>query len=210
MRDIGKFIVGSIWLIVASSPTLAATEPGGGVGQAEGSTPWGWFAALTTAIFTLMGLFVAHRKEIEIERLRGENEVAKTRLSAEWEKRKDLELAHQNFIQTLRTDYDRDLRGHRIEKYQQLWALMSKLPKYPRPEPLSSQDLNALALPRVAPYNACVLSLARARHKRASRHSNCLPFRPSAPPPISQPFGVAAMAHSRTLTERTQLRTSPS
>jgi hypothetical protein len=111
----------------------------------ESGTPWGWIVAITTGLFSLGGLHLSHKKELAIERLKAENEVARTSLASELERRKDSELAHQNLVQALQSDFDKDLRLRRIIEYEKLWKLMVKLPKYPRTEPLSVSDLETLA-----------------------------------------------------------------
>ncbi len=76
-----------------------------------------------------------HDKELEI-----------TRLTGELARRKDLELAHENFLNALNTEYDTALRSERVAEYRKLWELMINLPKYPRPVELSIEGLECLAM----------------------------------------------------------------
>lgn len=109
---------------------------------AETSTPWGAiFTAIGAIIVGLIGFVSALRSD---RRTLGKD-IEITRLTGELSRRKDLELAHQNFIQTVQNEYDTKLRTQRIVQYRKLWELMIKLAKYPEPAPLSVDDLKSLS-----------------------------------------------------------------
>jgi hypothetical protein len=91
--------------------------------------------AILTAIFSVVSAKRAHSTELEV-----------VRLSAKLEAKKNLDLANQKFLLDLQTEYDKDLRNHRIIQYQKLLAWMVNLPKYPKPEPLTVEALKHLSL----------------------------------------------------------------
>ena len=52
----------------------------------------------------------------------------------------------QQVRRSLEIEYDKDLRGRRIEHYLELWSLLAPLAKYPEPAELYAEDVQALAV----------------------------------------------------------------
>jgi hypothetical protein len=52
----------------------------------------------------------------------------------------------QQVRRSLEIEYDKDLRGRRIEHYLELWSLLAPLAKYPEPGELYVEDVQALAV----------------------------------------------------------------
>jgi len=121
------------------------------------ATPWVFLGAIVTALGAVIASIITAinaMRNADIARLSAKESDYRSRdkerelavSNAKLDEQKSLALAYDKFIHDLRSEYDKDLRKHRIDHYQKLMAWMVNLPKYPKPEPLTAEGVRTLSL----------------------------------------------------------------